>query len=581
MNSPDFPDTAVFAHTSHAHRSPWSTEPILELSHVSAHYPALDPGADDKVGPAQIHDVNLTLNEGEILLVVGRTGSGKSTLLGTITGQMPHTTGGLLRGEVKVVGRDTRDYPPRLLSDVIGVVGQDPLAGFVTTTVEEELAYGMEQLGLSQDIMRKRVEETLDLLGLAELRGVPLTDLSGGEQQRVAIGAVLTTRPALLVLDEPTSALDPNGAEDVLATITKLAHDLGMTVVLAEHRIERVLGYVDKVAHIGADGTVTVDKPERVMEHSDVAPPLIELGRWAGWSPLPLSIREARAQSAELRRNLYGRGLVVKRTAARDAAVALRACDIVVDYPEIRAVDGVSFSLHAGEITALMGRNGCGKSSLLWALQGTGKRTLGQVGIAHGTGGFLDPAALKPATRRELVSMVPQTPTDILYSPTVAEELAQADRDAGAPEGTTENILSTLVPNIQTALHPRDLSEGQKLALALSIQLAARPAVLLFDEPTRGLDYDGKKVLARLFGELAMSGRAILVVTHDVEFAALCADRVLFMAGGKLIADGPAVDILAASPAYAPQVAKVTAGVHDPSQWLTVSAVQACMTGLV
>ena len=130
MNSPDFPDTAVFAHTSHAHRSPWSTEPILELSHVSAHYPALDPGADDKVGPAQIHDVNLTLNEGEILLVVGRTGSGKSTLLGTITGQMPHTTGGLLRGAVKVVGRDTRDYPPRLLSDVIGVVGHDPGGAF-------------------------------------------------------------------------------------------------------------------------------------------------------------------------------------------------------------------------------------------------------------------------------------------------------------------------------------------------------------------------------------------------------------------------------------------------------------------
>lgn len=549
-------------------REAWSQAPVLELEDVSASY-----YADERtLAEPQIKNVDLTLTEGEILLVIGRTGAGKSTLLNTMTGAMPHATGGHMDGHVRVVGRDTRDFPPRLLSDVVGVVGQDPAASFVTNTVEEELAYSMEQLGLPPTVMKKRVEETLDLLGIAELRGVALSELSGGEQQRVAIGAVLTTRPALMILDEPTSALDPNGAEDVLATVTRLAHDLAMTVVLAEHRIERVLQYVDRVAHVGQDGRVTLGTPEEIMTTADVAPPVIELGRWAGWSPLPMSIRDARAQSHMMRRSLFQRGLVVSKVPTMTRTPLLRAQDIVVDFPEIRAVDGVDLTLYEGEITVLMGRNGCGKSTLLWALQGTGKRNQGSV-LVHGSS-WVDPHSLKPAARRRIVSMVPQTPTDILYESSVALELHRSDKDASADLGTTRSILDSLAPGISDDLHPRDLSEGQKLSLALSIQLAAQPPVVLFDEPTRGLDYDGKKALANSFKELAVNGHAVMVVTHDVEFSALCADRVLFMAAGKIVADGPAVDILAASPAYAPQVAKITAGIQDASHWLTVPAVQ-------
>lgn len=571
-------------------REAWSDAPVLELEDVSASYYTDERTLDEP----QIHGVNLTLHEGEILLVIGRTGSGKSTLLNAMTGAMPHATGGRLDGHVRVVGRDTRDFPPRLLSDVVGVVGQDPAATFVTNTVEEELAYGMEQLGLPPAVMSKRVEETLDLLGIAELRGVPLSELSGGEQQRVAIGAVLTTRPALMVLDEPTSALDPNGAEDVLATVTKLAHDLAMTVVLAEHRIERVLQYVDRVAHVGQDGRVTLGTPAEIMTSADVAPPVIELGRWAGWSPLPLSIRDARNHSHAMRRRLFQRGLVVSKVQTTRPNPLLRAEDVVVDFPEIRAVDGVDLTLYEGEVTVLMGRNGCGKSSLLWALQGTGKRSQGTVfvhdddaaartrtrknrGGATPDSPWSDPHQLKPADRRRVVSMVPQTPTDILYESSVGLELRRSDKDAAATPGTTRAILDTLAPNIPDEIHPRDLSEGQKLSLALSIQLAAQPPVVFFDEPTRGLDYAGKKSLSDSFKELALTGHAVLVVTHDVEFAALCADRVLFMAAGKIVADGPAVDILAASPAYAPQVAKITAGIQDPSYWLTVPAVRTAL----
>ncbi|NUR08320.1 MAG: ABC transporter ATP-binding protein, partial [Nocardioidaceae bacterium] len=227
-----------------------------------------------------LSSVDLLVPEGELALVVGRTGSGKSTLLRSLNGLVPHFSGGTLHGRVVVDGRDTRAHPPRDLADVVGFVGQDPLAGFVTDTVEDELAYGMESLGLPTDVMRKRVEETLDLLGLAEVRNRPVSDLSGGQQQRVAIGSVLTTHPRILVLDEPTSALDPLAAEEVLATLQRLVHDLGLTVMLAEHRLERVVQYADRVVLVpGEGGPVLSGPPADVLRDAPVAPPVVELGR--------------------------------------------------------------------------------------------------------------------------------------------------------------------------------------------------------------------------------------------------------------------------------------------------------------
>ncbi len=173
-------------------------------------------------------------------------------MLGAVGALVPHFTGGTLRGRVTVAGRDTRTHKPRDLADIVGTVGQDPLAHFVTDTVEEELAYGMESLGLAPAVMRRRVEETLDLLGLAELRDRPIATLSGGQRQRVAIGSVLTPHPQVLVLDEPTSALDPAAAEEVLAVLQRLVHDLGTTVLMAEHRLERVVQYADQVVLLPA-----------------------------------------------------------------------------------------------------------------------------------------------------------------------------------------------------------------------------------------------------------------------------------------------------------------------------------------
>ncbi|MFD8620649.1 ABC transporter ATP-binding protein [Streptomyces sp. NPDC059513] len=527
-----------------------------------------------------LREVNLEVEEGELCLVVGHTGVGKSTLLGAVNGLVPHFTGGTLYGTVTVDGRSTADHPPRELADVVGVVGQDPLDGFVTDRVEEELAYAMEQLAISPAVMRKRVEETLDLLGLADLRHRALYELSGGQQQRVAIGSVLTAHPRVLVLDEPTSALDPTAAEEVLAAVTRLVHDLGVTVLLAEHRLERVVQYADRVIHLPGNGLVVSGAPADIFTTSSIAPPIVELGRAARWSPLPLSVRDARRAAAPLRTALAATPPPPVRPVPEERGAALlTARGVTVAYRGVAAVREVDLDLRGGEITALMGRNGSGKSSLLWALQGSGPRKSGTVRVDRGPAEGSrtpakgsDPRSLSAAEARTLVGLVPQTPTDLLYLESVRQELDQADAESAAPDGaglSARAILDRLAPGIDGATHPRDLSEGQKLALVLAIQLTAAPRVLLLDEPTRGLDYRAKTQLIAMVDELAAEGRAVVISTHDVEFAARAADRVVVMAEGDIVADGPTTEVIVASPVFAPQVAKILA----PLPYLTVGQV--------
>ncbi|HEX6248193.1 MAG TPA: ATP-binding cassette domain-containing protein [Nocardioidaceae bacterium] len=536
---------------------------MIELHDVSVTF----DGQDSPV----LRGVDLTVPEGELCLVVGRTGSGKSTLLRVINGLVPHFSGGTLGGRVLVDGRDTRDHRPRDLAEVVGFVGQDPLSGFVTDTVEDELAYGMESLGLAPAVMRKRVEETLDLLGLADLRNRALTDLSGGQQQRVAIGSVLTTHPRVLVLDEPTSALDPLAAEEVLATLQRLVHDLGLTVVLAEHRLERVVQYADRVVLVPGDAEPVVDGlPQEVLATSPIAPPVVELGRIAGWRPLPLNVRDARRRAAPLREQLAGLtppDHTVEEGPERVADVS----DLVAGYTRIPVLKGVSLGLARGEVVALMGRNGAGKSTLLKTLVGMRSPDSGTVTVrGH------DPSRLRPADLLRHVGLVPQVPGDLLYESTVARECAQADRDAGVPAGTTAALFERLSPGVHPDQHPRDLSEGQRLTLALAIVLAAGPPLLLLDEPTRGLDYTAKHRLVEILRDLAAAGHAVMLATHDVELVAEVATRVVVLADGEVVADGSASDVVVSSPAFAPQVAKILA----PQPWLTPTDVAVALAGV-
>ncbi|WP_415950618.1 ABC transporter ATP-binding protein [Streptomyces sp. KLOTTS4A1] len=616
----------------------------------------------DGVERPTLSGADLTVPEGELMLLVGPSGVGKSTLLGTVSGLVPHFTGGTLRGRVTVAGRDTRTHKPRELADVVGTVGQDPLSHFVTDTVEDELAYGMESLGLAPDVMRRRVEETLDLLGLAELRERPIATLSGGQQQRVAIGSVLTPHPRVLVLDEPTSALDPAAAEEVLAVLQRLVHDLGTTVLMAEHRLERVVQYADQVVLLPSPGAAPVaGTPAEIMAVSPVFPPVVGLGRLAGWSPLPLTVRDARRSAAELREQLAGvevpaveaaglsvgadslrgarppggRGLsgtpesgaraessapesgapagrpardeTTRDGGARDGAAqdettraeapprrrfsllrrrprpavtapadsatpgaghTASAASLGVHRGRIEALHRVDLTVSPGETIALMGRNGAGKSTLLSAFVGLVEPSSGSVRVAG--------AVPHRTTPRELirrVGLVPQEPRDLLYADTVAGECAAADADAEAAPGTCRALVAELLPGIGDGTHPRDLSEGQRLALALAVVLTARPPLLLLDEPTRGLDYAAKARLVTVLRSLAAEGHAIVLATHDVELAAELAHRVVILAEGEVVADGPTEEVVVSSPSFAPQVGKILA----PLPWLTVGQVRTAL----
>ncbi|MFB6712838.1 MULTISPECIES: ABC transporter ATP-binding protein [unclassified Streptomyces] len=567
---------------------------MIRFEHVSVRY--------EGTGHPTLSGVDLTVPEGELVLIVGPSGVGKSTLLGAVSGLVPHFTGGTLSGRVTVDGRDTRTHKPRELADLVGTVGQDPLSHFVTDTVEDELAYGMESLGLAPDVMRRRVEETLDLLGLAGLRDRPIATLSGGQQQRVAIGSVLTPHPKVLVLDEPTSALDPAAAEEVLAVLQRLVHDLGTTVLMAEHRLERVVQYADQVVLLPSPGTAPVmGAPADVMAVSPVHPPVVALGRLAGWEPLPLSVRDARRRAAGLRERLASarppaapsgparaavaplpavpapaRRGALARLLGRGARTTTAAPGPVGDIParverlgvrrgRVEALRGVTLTVAPGETVALMGRNGAGKSTLLATLVGMAEPTTGTVLV-----GGRAPHRTQPREMVRRVGLVPQEPRDLLYADTVAAECAAADADAGAAAGSCRALVSELLPGVPDDTHPRDLSEGQRLALALAVVLTARPPLLLLDEPTRGLDYAAKARLVTVLRALAAEGHAIVLATHDVELAAELAHRVVILADGEIVADGETRQVVVSSPAFAPQTAKILA----PQEWLTVTQVR-------
>jgi energy-coupling factor transporter ATP-binding protein EcfA2 len=264
---------------------------LITFSNVSLVYPNSQRTILD--------NLSFTVDESELILVIGLTGAGKSSFMKLINGVIPHHTAGILSGEIIVDGKTTNLLKPGELSGVIGIVGQNPLNGFVTSKVEDEIAFTLETNGYPPEVMRKRVEEVIDLLGLQNLRDRSLFTLSGGEQQRVAIAAALVMNPKVLVLDEPTSALDPVAAEDVLAIVNKLVHDLGLTVIMAEHKLERVIHFVDRIVLVNGDGQVEIGTPQEIMQKSDINPPIVKAAKKLKLAKIPLSVRELRRLAAD------------------------------------------------------------------------------------------------------------------------------------------------------------------------------------------------------------------------------------------------------------------------------------------
>ena len=488
--------------------------PLITLDRVTFTYP-------QSTTPA-LREVTMGVEAGQAILVRGASGSGKSTLLRCLNGLVPHHTGGRFAGRVVVCGMDTRRHAPRELGACVGFIFQHPEAQFVLEDVESELAFGLENLGLPRPLMRKRIEEVFDQVGVHHLRRRRIASLSGGERQRVAIAAALAMHPQALALDEPTSQLDPQAAEDVLQVVFRLVSELGMTTLVAEHRIERLAPLMDSVWTM-RDGELAEAPPREALAAGGPRPPVVDLALKAGWQPIPIGLAEARRLASGLRAALPP---APADGSAEPGPLIAELSDASFDYEGTRAVTGATLRVHRRQLTVLMGRNGAGKTTVLKLLAGILRPRHGRVQVGGRVG------------------YVPQDADTLLFKATVREELSGA-----APRSSPE--LDRWLDR-----YPRDLSVGERQQVAIAAA-SAGAALLLLDEPTRGLDPDAKRALAEQLRRLAGAGAGVLVATHDVEWAACIADRVAMMADGEIYADGPPRQVLSDSLVFSTQVNKL------------------------
>jgi energy-coupling factor transporter ATP-binding protein EcfA2 len=514
-------------------------EPILCAERFGYRYP-------DAPGPA-LRDLTLELEAGSFTVVAGESGSGKSTLLRAACGLVPHFHGGEASGELRVAGLSVREHGPSELAPLCGVLFQDPETQVVLGGVRAEIALPLENRGEPAAAIGRAVEETSLALGIGHLLDRRTDTLSGGELQRVALAAAMVTRPRLLLLDEPTSQLDPVAGDELIWLLRRLNEEWGTAVVIAEHRLERCLAAADRVLAF-EEGRLACDAPPAdflqwaAAARPELATPGARLFSLAGLRPLPASVKEARAllRMGKLEVPPEESLVLGPRSSERprrwrplarqpDAALAFRGVwHELEDGPAV--LRGIDLRIDPGERVALIGRNGAGKSTLLRHAKGLARATRGRVECAGE------------------VALLLQNPGDYLVHEHAADEAGAAGLARAGLAGRGD-------------ANPRDLSGGERQRLALEVVLARdRPALVCLDEPTRGMDRGRKAALADRLGELAAAGAAVLVATHDTEFAARFAERAVLMGEGVVIADGPVAEVLSGGWYFATEVARILGG---------------------
>ncbi len=537
--------------------------PTILLEKLSFAY----PGRESQI----LNEISFSADAGEFILLAGPSGAGKSTLLRCLNGLVPHFSGGAISGKVTVAGIDVLAAGPQVMSRHVGFVFQDPEAQMVLDTVEAEIAFGLENLAVPGEELAGRVEDVMVLLDLVRLRHRPLVDLSGGERQRVAIATALVLKPTILALDEPTSQLDPTAAREFLGHIVALQKNLGLTVVLIEQRLERVVQFASRLIYL-EDGKITADGPVRdtlELLPENQQPPITRLAQALDWRPVPLTSAEGRRMTPGMPEMPSNHQLPspAKNGHSRPIRTVLEAHNLQYSYGDQPVLRGIHLTLAEGRATALVGANGSGKSTLLRCLVGLLRPDRGTINLSGKPTSGMSVAAIC-----RQVAYLPQAPDDLLYAETVREELQATLTNHGLkPEYGAldpDELLNELGLGNLAEAYPRDLSVGQRQRVALGAVMITRPKVLLLDEPTRGLDYASKQSLARLWATWREQGMSILLVTHDMELAARVADHVLVLKEGTIDSSGSVADILGTNSLYGSQVARLFPGrglltVHD------------------
>lgn len=571
---------------------------LFKIENLTYYYP-------DGERPA-LKEVNLSIEEGEFILVAGGSGSGKSSLARVLAGLLPDFYGGRFGGRVYFRGRDLRGLDRRKLAREVGMVFQDPEKQLVMTGVEAEIAFGLENLGAPRAEMSRRVAEVISFLGLADLRYAFTATLSGGQKQKLALAAVLAMQPQVLVLDEPTSQLDPVAAEDFLNLVKRLNEEMGFTIVLIEQRLERCYHLADRVLFMEGGRVAQDGPPEQVarrlvQKDALIVPPVARLFALLGAPEIPVTVKEGR----KLLRTVFpvssaasqgedgvgvwrfasagaGSGTTVtardKDTAGRHLLFGgpdrwkerrktthaappaplslLEVKNLWFTYSGGKEVlREINCRVCAGECVAVLGENGAGKSTLLKNMAGLLRPGRGRVLFM---GSDWSKYSDGPG---EHVAYLSQNPNDYLFQDTVEEELLFTLKNFGlADNGVVDELLKRLHISGYRRVNPRDLSGGERQRVALAAVLVTRPQLVLLDEPTRGMDYRLKSELGRFLKERADAGAGVVLVTHDVEFAAEYATRVMMLFDGRLVADGQKHVVMGESVFYSTQVGKLCRG---------------------
>ena len=505
-----------------------------------------------------LQNVALTIEDGEFILITGPSGGGKSTLCRCFNGLVPHFYGGTISGRAEVQGMNILRTPPKELATKVSMVFQDPENQMVTTDVEREIAFGLENLGFPVNLIARRIEEALDTVGIASLRFRNNQELSGGEKQKVAIASVLALHPEVLVLDEPTSELDPQSAEEVLRLLERLNDELGITIILIEHRLDRVIHLVDRVLVMN-EGTIQASgQPREVMNTDGLdigIPPVIRLMRrlranGLEFDELPLTVKEARLKLQKVLRNVNTAALADD---GPDRKPVLNVDKLWFSYGDRTALRDIKMTINKGEFTAIMGRNASGKTTLVKHLNGLLRPTKGRV-IMDG----IDNKHCSVAELSRQVGYVFQNPNDHLFADTVAEEVAFSLRNQGVEQENIDKSVERILNQFGLAryrqAYPRNLSGGEKQRLALASVLVTMPKIIILDEPTRGMDYALKRELIGFLTDYCKRGNTVVMVTHDVETVAECADRVILLSEGRVVVDGSKREVLSKALLFSPQI---------------------------
>ena len=500
--------------------------------------------------------VNLSIERGEFVAVCGHTGCGKSTLLRQIKTQIAPR--GEVTGRIRLDGRDVTEYEPGELAAKIGFVFQSPDRQVVCDKVWHELAFGLENLGVPKDAMRLRIAETAGYFGFEEFFQKDVKELSGGQMQLLSLASVMVMKPELMILDEPLAQLDPVTAGEFLNILVRLNKELGITVIISEHRLDEVLPVADRLVVMKKGEIICDDKPEaagaflnEIRDSMFCAMPVpMQVFADAGYrGELPLTVGEGRrllerlcagkewtgeTASANVR---SGKKEYVRNRGGNGGNTALSCKELFFRYERNSrdVLKGATLDVRAGEIFCLMGANGCGKSTLLSVMCRIKKPYRGKV--------LIDGNDINKYTDRELyrdrLGMLPQDPRTLFVKDTVYEEVYSAAsllRLDMKPEEVTEGLLSLVGLEDVLNRHPYDLSGGQQQKLALAIVLAVRPAVILMDEPTKGMDAGFKREFAKILKDLCAQDIAVFMVSHDTEFCAEYGDKCALMFNGEIMA---------------------------------------------